>query len=572
MASTGSQAQRPSLSFYLSPEQQQLLLQALASDQQQGEASAPLTSAALSSLQDNSFAATGSLSGFQDTSFFDGQDYSFGPDSSLDFDVSHTSIPNMTGELAETEPSDHSGDNDTPEKRPLEEDEGTASSKGNDAKRRDGAEKVPKKPGRKPLTSEPTSKRKAQNRAAQRAFRERKEKHLKDLENKVTELEQQSESATSENQALRQQIKSLTSELEAYKRKVQLLGQQRSVTRDRLSGGFGASAVNSLNDVQFQFEFPRFGYLPGPPMNQKPGMGRSPSSASPQPHTTSSLTSPKGHSPASVSATTPNLGGSTLQNSPNPQSDILSGLSGQRNSLDSGHYSVGSGASSSPSGSYNSLGASSSCGTSPEPFTQSPMGFKPIDTMTTIGEEQTPMSTGNGQAATSFGDLAADLSFDLFAQQNGGQFDPQLYGDYREPQSNILTGSGFDDSFFNDALDADFFTPFNTAPVMPLSSRDSLSSEMGRQQGPNKLNNTSPGATKDGDTICTQVWKEIEKCPRVQAGDFDLDGLCSELQKKAKCSGKGPEVKDQDFQAVLSKYLGPEFMEKCKENSAQHQT
>ena len=55
-------------------------------------------------------------------------------------------------------------------------------------KRREGADKTAKKPGRKPLTSEPTSKRKAQNRAAQRAFRERKEKHLKDLETKVEDL------------------------------------------------------------------------------------------------------------------------------------------------------------------------------------------------------------------------------------------------------------------------------------------------------------------------------------------------------------------------------------------------
>lgn len=49
----------------------------------------------------------------------------------------------------------------------------------------------------------------------------------------------------------------------------------------------------------------------------------------------------------------------------------------------------------------------------------------------------------------------------------------------------------------------------------------------------------------------------------MQAGDFDLDGLCSELSKKAKCSGKGPEIKEQDFEAVLNKYLGDNFLERC---------
>ncbi|KAF9902298.1 DNA-binding transcription factor yap1 [Linnemannia zychae] len=49
---------------------------------------------------------------------------------------------------------------------------------------------APKKAGRKPLTTEPTTKRKAQNRAAQRAFRERKEKYVKSLEDRIKELEE----------------------------------------------------------------------------------------------------------------------------------------------------------------------------------------------------------------------------------------------------------------------------------------------------------------------------------------------------------------------------------------------
>ncbi|KAJ3411520.1 hypothetical protein HDV05_002081 [Chytridiales sp. JEL 0842] len=46
-----------------------------------------------------------------------------------------------------------------------------------------------KKPGRKPATTEPTNKRTAQNRAAQRAFRERKEQYVRDLEKRVEMLE-----------------------------------------------------------------------------------------------------------------------------------------------------------------------------------------------------------------------------------------------------------------------------------------------------------------------------------------------------------------------------------------------
>ncbi|KAI9013203.1 hypothetical protein BC832DRAFT_590158 [Gaertneriomyces semiglobifer] len=46
-----------------------------------------------------------------------------------------------------------------------------------------------RKVGRKPIMEEPTDKRIAQNRAAQRAYRERKERHVRTLEKRVKELE-----------------------------------------------------------------------------------------------------------------------------------------------------------------------------------------------------------------------------------------------------------------------------------------------------------------------------------------------------------------------------------------------
>ncbi|TFK76641.1 hypothetical protein BDN72DRAFT_866549 [Pluteus cervinus] len=55
-------------------------------------------------------------------------------------------------------------------------------------------------------------KRKEQNRAAQRAFRERKEKHVKDLEDKVAALEAKNEQAVSENENLRDLLQRLQNE------------------------------------------------------------------------------------------------------------------------------------------------------------------------------------------------------------------------------------------------------------------------------------------------------------------------------------------------------------------------
>ncbi|KAI9781364.1 MAG: hypothetical protein M1816_002384 [Peltula sp. TS41687] len=58
------------------------------------------------------------------------------------------------------------------------------------------------------------SRRKAQNRAAQRAFRERKERHVKELEQKVASLEQTSNNLMADNQRLKREIQRISTENE----------------------------------------------------------------------------------------------------------------------------------------------------------------------------------------------------------------------------------------------------------------------------------------------------------------------------------------------------------------------
>ncbi|KAI8144092.1 hypothetical protein BJV82DRAFT_513859 [Fennellomyces sp. T-0311] len=71
--------------------------------------------------------------------------------------------------------------------------------------------KVRKKPGRKPNPASPAL-RKAQNRAAQRAFRERKERHLRELETAVKQLREQRDKLQAENEQFRHDSDILRSE------------------------------------------------------------------------------------------------------------------------------------------------------------------------------------------------------------------------------------------------------------------------------------------------------------------------------------------------------------------------
>jgi AP-1-like transcription factor len=94
---------------------------------------------------------SGTLNGFDESPFID-YDYEFDADGSFDYDLGNDSQRQMIGKLPG---SSLDGDNDTPDKRSHPEDDGDEEDGG--GKWREGDEKAFKKPGRKPLTSEPTS-------------------------------------------------------------------------------------------------------------------------------------------------------------------------------------------------------------------------------------------------------------------------------------------------------------------------------------------------------------------------------------------------------------------------------
>lgn len=47
----------------------------------------------------------------------------------------------------------------------------------------------------------------------------------------------------------------------------------------------------------------------------------------------------------------------------------------------------------------------------------------------------------------------------------------------------------------------------------------------------------------------------LQSCPKVKDGEFDLDLLCKDLQKKAKCSETGAVVNESDFNSIMKSYV-----------------
>ncbi len=141
--------------FTLSAKQEQLLFAALNSNSKPPtvDSTNPFTmepgSLTASPLQ---APGSGTVNSFDESPFID-YDYEFEADGSFDYDFSNSSQGQMIGKLPGTS-SD--GDADSHDKRSHPEDNDDEEA-GGGGKRREGDEKTSKKPGRKPLTSEPTS-------------------------------------------------------------------------------------------------------------------------------------------------------------------------------------------------------------------------------------------------------------------------------------------------------------------------------------------------------------------------------------------------------------------------------
>lgn len=590
---------------YLSPNQQDLLLAALSSNmngnKNQFSSSNPdLTSMNVAQQQfggatlDPSFFTSPQQNGSLSTFDAFGVDVDDSPyldfaDGDQNFDFGDYDDDQMIGPL----PGDEDDDGGIHDKRKSPE--GSAQPDGeHGAKRQEGEDKQAKKPGRKPLTSEPTTvilprhgkyaqntdsaqKRKAQNRAAQRAFRERKEKHLKDLEEKVGDLEKQSEAEKHENGLLRAQVERLQTELREYRKRL-------SLNSGRLSGsppvgGYSSYLANLANQNNtntngasnnFQFEFPRFGGLPGAHIFNNGSLGK---------HDSKSTPDLSKQSPANGVLTRTESTGHSV--SPKSQ---LNGVAGQNNAIDAatglfssamtnGHtaapeqgvnrtstdsssarsrvFQFNSGStpsnSDSPSASSTSQfggGANSSCGTSPEPSHNSPSAKEtnpdqvnekgyvcygnsegeiqfceklnmacgnprnPVPRAKSYTSDGAPATVNTPAATAKTPGAPSELNngIDLMATQNGGQFDPALFGDYRESNAAIVGDGDFTGGFFNDAFAMpDFGSPFNVGET-PAIQKTNPMEEIERLQESVDEDEVVPGDDMSQMLSCHSIW------------------------------------------------------------------
>ncbi|KAA8644550.1 hypothetical protein EYZ11_012798 [Aspergillus tanneri] len=592
--------------LYLSPGQQDLLLAALSSNNPpQKQQNTPQNPKPKTDPEGTpGYMSSGSFSvspgfdrsqhsgtlGFEDESPF----LDFHPDLDFDFQGSESLIGDLPGSI----PSE---DHEVGGKRKDLDGRSDNDNEDSGKKRRESDDKTAKKPGRKPLTSEPTTKRKAQNRAAQRAFRERKEKHLKDLETKVEELQKASDDVNQENGLLRAQVERLQVELREYRKRLSWMTTGSGLSAMNAIPGAYAKGASGLNNNEFMFDFPKFGDLPAAHIFNNGQLAKSNSNNSKDEPTTqrsdshvpgilnrNSLRSVSGqasirstNTPSVMTVTSADGTPSSTNSASRSQASKYSSAYITKQAL-STHDSTTSGSPSSSSDSHQSQLLSSS-GTSPEPTTNSPvvkshenghtctystidgeasfcaqLGMacgnikNPVPAVRHSSESvsNTPGQTTNPEGQTDPSDFA--LGLDILAQQNGGQFDPVLFGDWREPQDAILSqdfGTFFDDAF----------------PLPDLGSPSHNLSEVTNQQQPPKKDLVAtidqkldedevvPGEDKSQMLSCTKIWDRLQSMEKFRNGEIDVDNLCSELRTKARCSEGGVVVNQKDVDDIMGR-------------------
>jgi len=513
------------------------------------------------------------------------------------------------------------------------------------------------------------------------------------LESKVGELEKASEAANHENGLLRAQVERLQTELREYRKRLSL-NSSGLKSSPPLSNGLssyltGMTNQNSVNGSanNFQFEFPRFGGLPGAhifnngmlsetekptlsPRNSASNTGTgvlsrhdsSGRSLSPKSQTNGSTPSStngvnKRHNSSSSAQTSflSNDPVSGLFNDPllngtgsnSTVAQVNSNSQGNRSNTDSttdksrvfqfNSNSTPSNSGSPSESSASRYGATSSCGTSPEPSHNSPNNGAKDCTLDTVNEELGYVCHGNSEGEVSFCEKlnmacgnprnpiprAMSVSngtpapaatattsatnhvsapnnsnningIDWLSNQNGGQFDPLLFGDYRDSQAAIVGDGDFTGGFFNDAFSmpdlGNVGSPFNFGenPTPAPTSKPNAIEAIEKLQDGLDDDEVVPADDRSQMMSCHNIWyvpdaqhqpnltadsnnhdrDKLQNDPDFKEGKFDIDNLCSELRAKARCSESGVVVDQKDVDAALKRLPKAEQQKQAAQTKA----
>ena len=362
----------------------------------------------------------------------------------------------------------------------------------------------------------------------------------------MEELQKTSDNANQENGLLRAQVERLQVELREYRKRLSWMTSSNGLSAMSAIPSAHSQGAYGLQNSEFLFDFPKFGDLPGSHLfngqsnkNDQTQNRNQPSrapgvlardalggiSAAP---TVKSTTNTDTTGPGSVNSYYAGSAGTT----PSSVHSSRTTYNSYKTASASHREASTSDSPSSSSDSHQSQLLSSN-GTSPEPSLSSPLQTKPSDNINACeihgsnGEESfcaklgmacgninnpipaardesKPKSVSSDQSETA--PAQDQVAFDWLAHQNGGQFDPVLFGDWREPQDAVLSQDF--GSFFNDAFPLpDLGSPsHNITEVSTQPNQQPPKKDLIAQIDSKLEEEVVPGEDKTQMLTCTKIW------------------------------------------------------------------
>ncbi|KAF9362563.1 DNA-binding transcription factor yap1 [Mortierella sp. NVP85] len=470
---------------------------------------------------------------------------------------------------------------------------------------------APKKAGRKPLTTEPTNKRKAQNRAAQRAFRDRKERYVKSLEDRIKELEEMSPAQSDsklqeENSNLKVLVQRL--ETENYLLKERAFTFDFPVSQPGLYGDAKMkrdaqnNAATTPSSDQSSTPSPASQTIDN--VSSKGSVSPAPVSSKPYNSTNTAKTPTRDQLPWSP----PSSVGDSVPNSPLDHER----LTPERDAVSQTPHSDSAGIvpkfrNSSPSNmalfpnlfddTINTVSANQTLSAAAQLPIQSkdtfslysqtnlPAGsnlLSPFSQLDQFSTTTSPLSTLAGHSPSPLLDTSlfpTDPSLQFATTASGLtisplMFDPTqaLFTNFRDPSGPqdflasledpiepstfpddpIAIGELFNDQLLNYSTTLANLTavPIQDLGQVPVGQVTPVLTGVPVPEDAQK-HELQPLGENEKAIPCTQAWEYLAKHPNFD--DADIDDLCTDMKTKAKCSGHGPVIALTDMDNMMNK-------------------
>ncbi|KAK3833259.1 MAG: transcription factor PAP1-domain-containing protein [Linnemannia gamsii] len=458
---------------------------------------------------------------------------------------------------------------------------------------------APKKAGRKPLTTEPTNKRKAQNRAAQRAFRDRKERYVKSLEDRIKELEDLNPGKgdtklAEENLNLKVLVQKL--ETENYFLKEQAFTFDFPIAQPGL---YNLAKTANDNNSSTGSEQSSPSPVSQPINNPTATPAKKATAGKTYTSTTNAATKPPTFDqlpwspPSSIGDSVPNSPLENAESTPEPEvttpqmtyvdnAGIVPRVHNSNNNNNNNNASAASARdlalfSSLLDGAGNTYSVVPNLGPSTTNVTNSLNAYSPSTIVSHPSPASTLIATSQHSPSPTIDDLVNNTP--LFDAHGNIQFPATttstsmglpsltfeqtqaLFTDFRDPSDHRDFFATFEDpveqvpfppeaigGLFNDQL---FNYTNSFANVASTPSREESHEFLGKVTEWTQKEGLPPLDENERALPCPEVWEHIAKHPNFD--DADIDDLCAEMKSKAKCSGHGPVIPVKEVTNIMNR-------------------